>query len=65
MKKQDKKSKDNWLVKSTSLSLEILLYTIVFIVLEAASVEQAVKASVVLAIGIRFAIHLWNNRKKR
>jgi hypothetical protein len=57
MKKQEKKSTDNWLAKLTSLSLEILLYTTVFIFLESASVEQAVKAGIVLAIGVRFFLH--------
>jgi len=58
MKKQEKKPADNLLSKATSLSLEILLYTIVFIALESASVEQAVKAGIVLAIGIRFFLHI-------
>jgi choline-glycine betaine transporter len=57
MKKQEKKPVDNLIAKATSLSLEILLYTVVFIALESASVEQAVKAAIVLAIGIRFFLH--------
>jgi hypothetical protein len=58
MKKQEKKPVDNLIAKATSLSLEILLYTVVFIALESASVEQAVKAAIVLAIGIRFFLHI-------
>jgi hypothetical protein len=59
-----KKPKENaFLAKVTAFSLEVLLYTIVFIGLEGASVETAVKASIVLAIGIRFFLHVYKGLK--
>jgi heme/copper-type cytochrome/quinol oxidase subunit 4 len=59
-----KKPKENaFLVKVVSFSLEILLYTVVFLVLESASLEQAMKAAIVLAIGIRFFFHIIKGSK--
>jgi heme/copper-type cytochrome/quinol oxidase subunit 4 len=63
MKKSKPKASDLFLAKVTSFCLEILLYAVVFIALEGASVETAVKAAIVLAIGVRFVLHIWKGVK--
>jgi len=46
-----------FITKVVSFALEILLYTSVFLALDSATVEVAVKAAIVLAVGIRFFLY--------
>jgi small basic protein len=56
MKSTNKDQGKNFLVKVTSFSLEVLLYAIIFRIFEGASLEQSMKAAIVLAIGVRLFI---------
>jgi hypothetical protein len=57
------KEKEKFLVKATSLAFEIVLYTGVFLFFETQDIEVAVKAAIVLAIGIRFVLYLTKGLK--
>jgi len=52
------KEKDKFLIKITSFALEVVLYTSVFLAFETQEMEVAVKAAIVLAVGIRFFLYV-------
>jgi hypothetical protein len=57
------KEKEKFLVKVTSLAFEIILYTGVFLAFETQDMEVAVKAAIVLAVGIRFVLYVLKGLK--
>jgi len=48
-----------------TFGIEVVLYAIVFMALEAASIESAFKAAVVLAIALRIFYKLLNSNKSK